>query len=77
MTRGPAVAATTLALGLINIGLASLIVIALGAGVFVPTWLALGLIVGGCVAAVIAVTLWRGYVRSLGPRPKTDLTTGP
>jgi hypothetical protein len=65
LTRGAAILATAVALGLINIGLASLIVATIGAGVFVPSWLAIGLVVAGLIAAAVAVSLWRGYARAL------------
>ena len=65
MNRGPAIWATATAVGLINIGLAALIVIAIGAGGFIPIWLGLSLVLAGIVAAAVAVSLWRGYQRSL------------
>jgi hypothetical protein len=68
MTRGPAVLATVAALALVNLGLASLIALAVGARGFVPIWAAVVLLVVGVVAAAVAVTLWRGYLSSVrGP----------
>jgi hypothetical protein len=65
MSRGPAVLATIGALALVNLGLASLIASAAGARGFVPIWAAVVLLVLGVIAAALAVTLWRGYLRSL------------
>ena len=62
MTRGPAVLATTLALALVNVGLAILIVAAIGARGFAPLWLGLVLLLVGIAAAVAAVMLWRDYL---------------
>jgi hypothetical protein len=65
VTRGPAVLATALALALINVGLAGIIVEAVGARSFAPLWLAVVFLVVGVVAAVGAFTLWRAYLRSV------------
>jgi predicted signal transduction protein with EAL and GGDEF domain len=64
VTRGPAVFATAAALALVNLGLASLIALAVGARGLVPLWLAVALLVMGVVAVAVAVTLWRGYLNS-------------
>jgi hypothetical protein len=64
ISRGPAVLATVAALALVNLGLASLIALAVNARGFVPVWAALGLLALGIVAVVVAVTLWRSYLRS-------------
>jgi hypothetical protein len=65
LTRGPAVLATAVALALINVGLAGLIVAAVGARNFAPLWSEVVLLVLGVVAAVGAFTLWRGYLQSV------------
>ncbi len=65
MSWGPAVLATAVALALINVGLAGIIVEAIGARNFVPLWLAIALLVVGVAAAVGAITLWRGYLQSV------------
>ncbi|HLZ30859.1 MAG TPA: hypothetical protein VKV73_26370 [Chloroflexota bacterium] len=65
MTRGPAVLMTIAALVLVNLGLASLIAAAVSARGFLPLWAAVALLVLGVMAAGVAVTLWRGYLRSL------------
>jgi membrane protein implicated in regulation of membrane protease activity len=61
--RGPAIAATAIALALVNIGLAGVIALAVGARTLLPLWAALGLLVLGVLAAVITVLLWRAYLR--------------
>ena len=53
---------TALALALINIGVATTIVAAMGSVTFAPTWVGLALVVSGAVAAVVAVRLWREYL---------------
>jgi fatty acid desaturase len=63
-TRGPAVLATAAALALVNLGLALLIALAVGARGFVPVWVAALLLVLGIVATTVAVTLWRGYLNA-------------
>jgi hypothetical protein len=68
VTRGPAVWATAVALALINVGLAGIIVEAVGARNFAPLWVVVGLFVAGIVATVGAITLWRGYLRSARDR---------
>jgi hypothetical protein len=65
MNRGPAVLATVVALALLNIGLASLIVLAVDDGGFLPAWAATLLLGLGIVAAAAAVMLWRGYLKTL------------
>jgi hypothetical protein len=72
MTRGPAVLATAAALAFVNLGLASLIVLAVGARGFAPMWLGLVLLVLGVMAAAIAVRLWRGYLSSVRGPSSTD-----
>jgi hypothetical protein len=52
------------ALALINVGLAGVIVEAIGARNFLPLWVAVVLVLVGAVAAVGAFTLWRGYLQS-------------
>jgi len=59
----PAIALTALALGAINLGLAVLIVAAIGAPTFAPLvwgWLSLGV---GTLCAAGAIWLWRHYLR--------------
>jgi len=62
VTRGPAVLATTLALAMVNAGLAILIVAAIGVRGFAPLWVGVVLLVLGVLAAVAAVMLWRQYL---------------
>jgi hypothetical protein len=62
MTWGPAVLATAVALALINVGVAGLIVEAVGARSFAPLWLGVVLLLVGVGAAVGAVMLWRQYL---------------
>jgi hypothetical protein len=61
-SKAPAILATALALALINLGLAVLIVAALGVRTFAPFWV--GALVGavGMAAAGAAVVLWRRYL---------------
>jgi hypothetical protein len=54
--------ATAVALALINIGLASLIVAAVGSPAVAPGWLAVVLLIVGIAAAVGSVSLWRQYL---------------
>jgi len=61
-SRAPAVLATAVALALINIGLASLIVAAVGSPAVGPSWLAIVLLVVGIAAAAACVALWRQYL---------------
>ena len=61
-SRAPAVIATAVALALINVGLASLIVAAVGAPGLAPIWLSVLLVALGIAAAVGCVTLWRQYL---------------
>jgi len=55
---------TSAALALINIGLAGLIVAAIGIA-FAPLWVAGALLAAGVVAAGGAVLLWRSYLHAL------------
>jgi hypothetical protein len=64
-SRGPAVIATAVALALINVGLASLIVAAVGAPGLAPVWLSVLLVAVGIAAAVGCVSLWRQYLGDL------------
>ena len=68
MSRGPAIWATALALALVNIGVAALIVEAIGARSFAPFWVGVLLLIGGLGAAVAAVVLWRQYLAQGGGR---------
>ena len=61
--RGPAIAATAVALALVNLGLAGLITLAVGARTLLPPWAALGLLVLGILATLVTVLLWRAYLR--------------
>jgi hypothetical protein len=54
--------ATVVALVLINVGLAELIVEAVGARSFAPVWVSLALLALGVAAAAVAVMLWRQYL---------------
>jgi hypothetical protein len=56
-----AVALTAVALGLINLGVAVLIVAAMGAPTFAPLWLGILSLALGLLAAGIAFRLWRAY----------------
>lgn len=62
VSRGPAAIATALALALLNLGLAALIVEAVGARSIAPLWLSVLLFVLGIAATVAAVMLWRQYL---------------
>ena len=62
MSRGTATLVTALALALVNVGLATLVVNAVGASSFAPSWLGLVSLVLGVAAAVAAVVLWRQYL---------------
>jgi hypothetical protein len=64
VTRGPAIWATAVALALVNVGLAALIVAAIGATSFAPLWVGVVVLVAGVVAAAGAVVLWRRYLAS-------------
>ena len=68
-SRGPAVIATAVALALINVGLASLIVAAVGAPGLAPVWLSVLLVAVGIAAAVGCVSLWRQYLGDLRQNP--------
>ena len=61
-SRAPAVLATAVALALINVGLASLIVAAVGSPGVASGWLAVVVVIVGIAAAVAAVSLWRQYL---------------
>ena len=61
-SRAPAVLATAVALALINVGLASLIVAAIGSPGVAPSWLAIVVLIVGIAAAVGSVSLWRQYL---------------
>ncbi|TMF03265.1 MAG: hypothetical protein E6I52_07670 [Chloroflexi bacterium] len=61
-SRAPATVVTALALALINVGLAALVVDAVGAPSFAPPWVALVLLVTGVLAGIGAVMLWRQYL---------------
>jgi hypothetical protein len=63
---GPVVV-TSAALGLINIGVAVLIVGAIGADTFAPLWVGAALLVAGVLAAVGAVVLWRRWLHRHQP----------
>ena len=68
-SRAPAVIATAVALALINVGLASLIVAAVGAPGLAPIWLSVLLVALGIAAAVGCVTLWRQYLGEVRHNP--------
>jgi hypothetical protein len=60
---------TAVALALINVGLASLIVAAIGSPAVAPNWLAIAVLIIGIIAAVACVALWRQYLTDFrGPR---------
>jgi len=61
-SRAPAVLATAVALALINVGLASLIVAAVGSPGVAPVWAAVLLVGVGLAAAIACVALWRQYL---------------
>jgi hypothetical protein len=61
-SRAPAVLATAVALALINIGLASLIVAAVGSPGVAPVWASILLVAIGVAAAIACVALWRQYL---------------
>jgi len=63
-SRLPAIITTSVALVLLNVGIAWLIVGAIGVE-FAPLWLALVILAAGVLAAAGAVMLWRGYLRAL------------
>jgi hypothetical protein len=56
------VLATALALGILNFGVAVLIVVAMGVRTFAPLWLGLAALATGIAVAALAIWLWRGYV---------------
>ena len=64
-SRAPAVMATAVALALINVGLASLIVSAIGSPAIAPNWVAMVVLAVGVAAAVACVRLWRQYLGDL------------
>ena len=59
---------TVLALALINIGVATAIVSAMGTATFAPMWVGLVLLGAGVLAAVAAVFLWREYLFAIRGR---------
>lgn len=61
-SRAPAVLMTAVALALINVGLASLIVAAVGSPGLAPVWLSILVVALGIAAAIACVALWRGYL---------------
>jgi membrane protein YdbS with pleckstrin-like domain len=61
--RAPAIAATAIALALVNVGLAGLIAVAVGAHSIFPLWAAVVLLLLGLVATAMTVLLWRAYLR--------------
>jgi hypothetical protein len=65
VSRGPATWATVIALALINVGVATAIVAAMGSAAIAPAWVGLGLIVLGIVAGLVAIGLWRQYLVAL------------
>jgi hypothetical protein len=68
MTRAPATWATVIAIALINIGLATSIVAAMGSASFAPLWVGLAVVGIGIAAAMVAVSLWRQYLLALRER---------
>jgi hypothetical protein len=68
VTRGPATWATVISLALINVGLAWAIVAAMGTATIAPVWVALGMVVLGIVAGLVAIGLWRQYLVGLRER---------
>ena len=68
VSRGPAIWATALALALVNVGLAALIVEAIGARGFAPLWIGVVVLLAGIGAGVAAVMLWRQYLASARER---------
>ena len=68
MSRAPATWATVVAFALINVGVATAIVSAMGRSTFAPLWVGLLLLVAGVAAAVTAVIMWRRYALSLRQR---------
>ena len=68
MTRGPATWATVVALALINVGLATAIVAAMGTASFAPMWVGLVVLALGIVVALVAFSLWRQYLLELKDR---------
>jgi hypothetical protein len=57
-----------IALALINVGLATAIVAAMGGGAIAPLWVGLGLVTLGIVAGLVAIGLWRQYLVALRER---------
>ena len=68
MSRGPAIWATAIAIALANIGLAALIVAAIGKPSFAPVWIGGVLLVLGLAAAAAALVLWRRFLADLRAR---------
>jgi len=67
VTRGPATWWTIIALALINVGVATTIVILMGAS-SLPVWVGLVLVTIGVAAALVAVGQWRQYLAALQQR---------
>ena len=65
VNRGPAIWATVVALALINVGAAATIVALMGATNSMPLWAGLALTAIGVVVLVVAVRLWREYLRHM------------
>ena len=59
----PAIVLTALGLGGINLGLAVLIVQAIGMTTFAPLWLGWTALAVGTLFAALAIRLWRSYLR--------------
>jgi protein-S-isoprenylcysteine O-methyltransferase Ste14 len=68
VSRGPAIWATAIAVGLVNIGLAALIVDAIGQRSFIPLWIGGVFMLLGVGAAAAALVLWRRYLADLQAR---------
>ncbi len=62
VSRGPAAIATAIALALVNLGLAALIVEAIGARSLAPLWVSVLIFAVGIAATVAAIMLWRRYL---------------
>jgi len=62
VSRGPAIWATALAVGLVNVGLAAIIVGVTGQRSFTPVWVGGVLLLLGVAAAVAALVVWRRYL---------------
>jgi len=64
VSRGPAIWATVLALGVSNAGVAASIVILMGAA-SMPLWAGLAITAVGVIVLVIAVRLWQRYLNEV------------